>query len=202
MKAVLLGLLASLVLGGCSSSHVPSAIAPGPAKVDVSTPDLVKLKAASDIPNCPKVSHQGAEGGMPAITLPCLGGGREVDVAGLRGPMIVNIWASWCFPCRQELPVLAAYARSQSAVKVLGVDYSDPQSAKALELASKSGVGYPLLADPQSALDHASPIAHIAAAPFTLFIDADGRVVHQQAGQFHSVDEVRGQAQQYLGVPG
>jgi thiol-disulfide isomerase/thioredoxin len=195
----LVGALAALLLASCSGHD---AGAPGAAQITIKSPSLVKLKAGSEIPNCPEVSGTSVAGGMPAITLPCLGGGRNVDLAGLRGPMIVNIWAAWCGPCRHEMPVLAAYARSQSSVKVLGVDYSDPQAAGALELAKHSGVGYPLVADTQSVLDHASPIAHISGYPFSLFIDADGRLVHQQAGEFHSLAEVKSAAAQYLGVQG
>jgi thiol-disulfide isomerase/thioredoxin len=196
---VLVGALAALILTACSGHD---AGAPGAAQITIKSPSLAKLKAESDIPDCPKVSGAPVDGGLPAITLPCLGGGRDVDLAGLRGPMIVNIWASWCGPCRHEMPVLAAYSRGQSTVKVLGVDYSDPQAASALELAKNSRVGYPLLADTQSALDHAGPVAHISGFPFSLFIDADGRLVHQQAGEFHSLADVRSAAEQYLGVPG
>ena len=115
---------------------------------------------------------------MPAVTLRCLGGGRSVDVAGLRGPLILNFWASWCGGCKQEMPALAAYAKSQSGVKVLGVDFLDPAPDKALELACTSKVAYPLVADPKGALDRRAPLPHPPGLPFTVFLDAKGHIAH------------------------
>jgi thiol-disulfide isomerase/thioredoxin len=148
------------------------------------------------------VASAGVEDGMPAVTLPCLGGGRSVDVAGLRGPMIVNFWASWCGSCRKEMPALAAYAARQSRVEVLGVDFMDPQPGAALELAKNSDVGYPLLADTQGALDRASPLPHISALPMTVFLAADGTITRVEAGTMDSEADVAAAARKYLGVPG
>src|SRR3954453_16630869 len=105
---------------------------------------------------------------MPSVTLPCLGGGRDVDVAGLRGPMIVNFWASRCGGCREEMPALAAYADGQSKGQVLAIAFLDAQPAAPLQLAAQSDVRYPLIADPKGALDRTSPLPHIAGLPMTV----------------------------------
>jgi thiol-disulfide isomerase/thioredoxin len=136
------------------------------------------------------------------VTLPCLGGGRSVDVAGLRGPMVVNFWASWCGSCRKEMPALASYAASQSTVKVIGIDYLDSQPGAALQLAKDSKVGYPLIADPESELDHADPLPVITGLPFTAFIDASGKLVHLEAGALKTPADVASAVKQYLGVGG
>jgi len=162
----------------------------------------VEIKAKSDIPNCPKVSGGQVDGGMPAVTLQCLGGGRAVDLAGLRGPMIVNFWASWCGDCRREMPALAAYAAQQSRVKVVGIDFSDQQPGAALELAKASHVGYPLLADTKGALDKASPLPHIPGLPLTVFLDARGAIVHIEAGAMLTEHDVEAAAATYLGTLG
>jgi thiol-disulfide isomerase/thioredoxin len=168
----------------------------------VGTKDLVAFKKQTDVPDCPHVKSAAADGGLPAITLPCLGGGRSVDLAGLRGPMVVNLWAYWCDVCRKEMPALASYARSQSTVKVLGIDYVDPEPGGALQLAKNSKVGYPLVADPGAQLDHASPLPHIPGLPVTVFLGADGKVVHIEAGALKTEADVAAAVKQYLGVGG
>jgi thiol-disulfide isomerase/thioredoxin len=188
------------LLAACGGGSSPSSR--GPAHVDVSGHGLAAYKKQTSIPDCPMVTKQQASGGMPSVTLPCLGGGRAVDVAGLRGPMIVNFWASWCGDCREEMPALASYARSHRDVKVLGIDYLDPQPGAALELARKSHVDYPLVADPSGALDHQSPLPHISGLPFTAFVNADGKVVHVLAGAMLTQDDVATDAHRYLGVAG
>ena len=196
----LAGLLLALVTG-CSGAH-PGDLIQGKSPVKVDSPDLVAFKKTTDIPNCPKVSSTQVAGGMPGVTVDCLGGGRSVDVAGLRGPMIVNLWASTCGPCREEMPALAAYARRQSAVQVLGIDLLDLQPEAALQLARDSKVGYPLVADPAGNLVGREPVPRQPGLPFTVFLSASGRVVHVEAGAMKSEQDVRAAAEKYLGAAG
>ncbi|MEO5652334.1 MAG: TlpA disulfide reductase family protein, partial [Marmoricola sp.] len=90
---------------------------------------------------------------LPEVTLQSLGGGEPVDLRSLRGPLVVNLWASWCVPCRTELPLYAAFAKKYAGrVDVLGIDFQETRVEAALQLARKSGVRYPLLADPDGAV--------------------------------------------------
>ncbi len=202
MRRALLAVLLMPLLVGCGAHGATAVTGGGASHVDVGTKDLVSLKKKTDVPDCPRVAATSAPGGMPSVTLPCLGGGRSVDVAGLRGPMIVNFWANWCEICRKEMPALASYARSQSRVQVFGIDYADPNPGGALQLAQVSKVGYPLVADPGVQLDHASPLPHIPGLPITVFLDASGKVVHIEAGALRTEADVAAAAQQYLGVGG
>jgi thiol-disulfide isomerase/thioredoxin len=185
----------------CSGAH-PSDFVAGRSHVDVGSADLVAFKKSTDVPNCPRVSSSGVDGGLPAVTVPCLGGGRAVDLAGLRGPMIVNFWQSTCHPCRQEMPALAAYARGQSGVRVLGIDILDVQPGAALQLARDSNVGYPLVADPAGNLVGQNPVPRNVGLPFTAYLDASGRVVHVEAGAMTSEQDVAAAARKYLGAAG
>jgi thiol-disulfide isomerase/thioredoxin len=191
-----------LALTACSGSHAADLVH-GPSKIRVDSPDLIAFKKQqTDVPNCPKVTDDRVDAGMPAVTIPCLGGGRSVDVAGLRGPMIVNFWASWCTECRREMPALAAYARHQSTVTVVGIDMVDQQPAAALQLARNSSVGYPLLADPDGRLVGQEPLPRNPGMPYTVFVDATGKVVHIEAGALVKEQDVADAVQQYLGTGG
>jgi thiol-disulfide isomerase/thioredoxin len=200
-RALILAALA-LLLAACGGGPGTTAIQPAGSRIDVANQQLVSFKRHTDVPDCPKVGTDRSDGGMPDVTLPCLGGGRSVDVAGLRGPAIVNFWASWCADCRKEMPALAAYARSRHAVEVLGVDFLDQQPGAALQLAQWSRVAYPLLADPTGALDRASPLPHIPGLPLTVFLDADGSIAHIEAGAMLTEQDVRDAVRRYLGVGG
>jgi thiol-disulfide isomerase/thioredoxin len=189
------------VLTACSGAQ-PGDLVVGTSRVKVDSPDLVAFKEHTDIPDCPRVSSTGVDGGLPSLTVPCLGGGRAVDLAGLRGPMIVNFWQSTCHPCRKEMPALAAYARHQSAVRVLGIDILDAQPGAALQLARDSKVGYPLVADPAGNLVGRTPIPRNLGLPFTMFVDSTGHVVHVEAGAMDTEQDVADAAATYLGAGG
>jgi cytochrome c biogenesis protein CcmG, thiol:disulfide interchange protein DsbE len=208
--AVVAASATALVLGGslsgCSADPGPpqDAFAAGrlPASsVDVDTPALRRQKRASDIDPCPPSDPGRApvEGGLPDVTLPCLGGGRPVHLAGLRGrPMVLNLWASWCTPCREELPVLQAFhERADGRVLMLGVDFEDTQPDAALKLLEQSGVTYPQVADFDKAIDEGLGRHPV---PMTVLVDAGGNVVSALPMQITSADQLAGLVQESLGV--
>ena len=80
----------------------------------------------ASIEPCPESGEPVGRGdGLPELALPCLGAGDPVQLAGLTGrPRLVNIWASWCGPCREEMPWLQQ-AHDTGEVDVLGVDAED-----------------------------------------------------------------------------
>jgi thiol-disulfide isomerase/thioredoxin len=193
---------ALLLLAACWGGATTRAVQSEHHTIDVAGKQLVEFKKHSRIPDCPAVPSSGVDNGMPAITLPCLGGGRSVDVAGLRGPMIVNFWASWCGGCRREMPALAAYAKSHPSVKVVGIDFLDPQPGAALQLAAQSDVRYPLIADTSGDLDKASPLPHILGLPMTVFLAADGSIAHIEAETMATERDVAASVSRYLGPSG
>lgn len=199
--ALLVSVLASVVLA--SSCTAQTAATPhqqqAQAHVDVDTPALRAIKRSAGIEACPTPEGHGpARGGMPAVTLPCLGGGNPVDLAKLRGPLVVNLFAQWCGPCRAELPYYQKlHEQGRGKVAVLGVDYQDTLPAGALELAKATGVTYPLLADPTAALR--VPF-RVRGLPGVVLVDAHGRVVHEELTEVSSYQELRQMVQRYLHV--
>jgi thiol-disulfide isomerase/thioredoxin len=187
-----------LVLTGCTGEDAGL----GPAKVDVAAPDIRALKAEVGVQPCRSGDVTAPAGGsLPAITLPCLGGGRSVDLSTLRGPLVVSLWASWCGPCRQEMPIFERfYEKYGDRVPVLGINYQDVQPYAAMQLVQKTGVTYPLLADPQASLNAASPLPVIQGLPLLVLIGDDGRLVKTQAIAIRSLGQLEDIVRTDLGV--
>jgi thiol-disulfide isomerase/thioredoxin len=194
-SALLLVVLVVVLIGGCDD--VP---APGD-KIDVDTPELVEAKQQAGVEDCTAGSAGHVAGGMPKVTLPCLGGGPDVDVASLRGPMLVSIWAFWCGPCRDEMPILQSfYDAHGDQVPVMGVDYQDAQPGGALALMEATGATYPSLADPYGALSAQAPLPVFRGLPFLLFVDAEGKVAHVLNDEVESERQLRELVDDHLGI--
>lgn len=186
---------ALLLLCGCTDDPVA---APGSSKVDVDTPQLRELKSDTAVEEC--APGDGTDGGLPDLTLPCLGGGPDVDLATLEGPLVLNLWASWCGPCKKEMPALQDfYEQYGDRVGVVGIDYQDQQPEAALELAGDLGVGYPLVADPGGDLNAQDPVPVIRGLPYLLFLDAEGDLVTVPGG-VEDVAELVELANEHLGT--
>jgi thiol-disulfide isomerase/thioredoxin len=197
MRRVVLALVAGLLLSGCGGG----VDAPGQATVDVDNPQLRETKRAAKVEPCVPGDGDPVEGGLPQVTLPCLGGGRDVDLSSLRGPLVVNLWASWCGPCRKEMPILQDFHKAYGdRVQVLGIDYQDVQTEAAMDLVRETGATYPLLADPQSVLSGAAPFPVLRGLPFLALVDADGRVVHQEFTIVESRRQLVELVERHLGI--
>jgi thiol-disulfide isomerase/thioredoxin len=202
-------LSALVLLAGCTDSPVVTRSAAPPATTSSApsvgrAPDssgLAPAKRSAGIADCPTSDPEvpAVSDGLPDAVLACLGGGRPVRLAGLRGrPMIINVWAQWCGPCRQEAPFLAAVADdSRTDLLVLGIDHQDLDPAAALEFARSAGWTYPQLQDRDQVLRSG---LRVTALPVTFFVRADGTIAHRNFVPFTSADQIRLMAEQHLGV--
>ncbi|QBY07497.1 redoxin domain-containing protein (plasmid) [Deinococcus metallilatus] len=116
----------------------------------------------------------------PDFTLTTLDGQTFRLRDHLGGPVIVNFWASWCIPCREEAPLLGEFARAARNLTLVGVTFQDQPDA-AQGFVREFAVPYPSVVDRQSraAIDYG-----VAGIPETYFIDAGGVVREKHTGPF------------------
>lgn len=171
--------LAALVAGGCGSSA---------ASGDGSHPNYEKALAGSPPPLAAihKQANDLLSGGQSAF---------EKRVAQLRGyPAVVNVWASWCGPCREEFPVLQQLsARYGKKVAFLGVNSEDSDDAAATFLREEP-LSYPSYTDP-----HKEIFSSLGAIGFpdTAFYDKSGKLLYLKQGPYRNDSELEADVHRY-----
>lgn len=139
-------------------------------------PDLTAARASASLAPCP--SGTGAVPQLAGVTSECLGDGSTVDLgSALSGQVtLVNVWATWCEPCRTELPVLQRYAGEPGAARVLTVQVqSKPDDG--LKLLTDLGVRLPTVFDGDGATGPVrSALKLPPALPASYLVTAAGQV--------------------------
>jgi peroxiredoxin len=124
----------------------------------------------------------------PDFTLHTIGGGANLRLKEQRGRVVmVNFWATWCGPCRQEMPQLnRLYEKYKaSGFVLLGVNVDD-DTGKAAEVAAKLGVTFPVLLDTDKTV---SKMYDLSTMPSTVLIDRDGKVRYVHRGYLAGYEE-------------
>jgi thiol-disulfide isomerase/thioredoxin len=120
----------------------------------------------------------------------------EKRIAALRGyPVVVNVWASWCGPCREEFPVLQDLsARYGKRVAFVGIDKEDSEDAAATFLREEP-VPYPSYSDPDGEI--ADSIGASRGVPDTAFYDSTGELVYLKQGPYAEHSELEADVRRY-----
>jgi thiol-disulfide isomerase/thioredoxin len=173
MKKILIFLLSLATLTSCSLTQ------PIPIKGEVVSCASIKVKTVTGTP------------------LDCLDGSPGVAADSIVGPALINVWGSWCEPCKQELPHLAHFlAQYGNRVQLIGVDVEEKSPAVARKFVTTHGMTWPILYD----ADGSTRGKFGMGVPVTWFVDASGKVVHKKYGPFHSPEEIELDVIKYLGV--
>jgi thiol-disulfide isomerase/thioredoxin len=175
MKKVLILLLA-LSLTGCASVTKP-------------------IASKGEVIDCVDVNHVAAKPGDTLLN--CLTGSEKISVESLRGPLIVNVWGSWCGPCKQEMPYFVDFnQRANGKVKLLGIAVEEAKPEDAKDFIIANGMIWPNLYDAKGITRAAFGMG----VPVTWFIDQQGTVVYKHVGVIKSTDELIDLTNKYLKV--
>ncbi|MEH0445665.1 MULTISPECIES: TlpA family protein disulfide reductase [unclassified Streptomyces] len=107
--------------------------------------------------------------------------GKQLDIASFKGKIVVlNVWGSWCAPCRAEAPNFEKVSKDLQGkgVQFVGINVADPQVRSALAFEEQYGVTYPSLYDPSSKLilRFRKGTLNPQAIPSTLVVDREGKI--------------------------
>jgi len=122
---------------------------------------------------------------LPQIVLPGLDG-RTHRLAEWTGrPLVVNFWATWCDPCRREIPLLRTlrHERAAEGLEVIGIAVDSADAARTY--AAKEGIDYPVLVGEEGALAAVGAFGMEAVLPFSVFADRQGRILTLKIGELH-----------------
>jgi thiol-disulfide isomerase/thioredoxin len=122
---------------------------------------------------------------LPDLTLAALhDGAPALDVGALRGPAVINLWATWCQPCRKELPAFQEVSTARPDVRFVGVDIAE-DAGKARDFLAELGITFDQYLDDRSELTDALGTAVL---PVTLVVAADGTVATEHVGPMSAGD--------------
>lgn len=183
MRCTLLVVTLSVLLAACKPAAEPAANAPA------ATPPATG--ATPPAPAADPDAALGAADGAAAAEFPTLKvktvDGADYDLAAHRGKwVVVNFWATWCAPCRKEMPELSALHAMRSEIEVVGLAYEEIEPADMQAFLKERPVTYPIaIVDPY---DPPADFATPRGLPLTHLVDPQGKVVHSFVGPVTAAD--------------
>ena len=146
------------------------------------------------VTSCDSISRSKVTTGL---VFPCLDGKSALHFSALRGPLIVNVWGSWCAPCKEEVPIIRSfYEKANSQLHILGIDVEEARPADGRAFIVENGMTWPNVIDP----DGRSRGFFGMGVPVTWFIDSKGVVVYKKIGAMRSESELRDLTLRYLNI--
>ena len=178
MKKLLSSLIITLLISGCSSSTKVSA--PGV----VASCDQIKLLESTD----------------KSDLMGCLDGSAEINFHQLKGPLLINVWGSWCEGCKQEMPYFVELYQSpvfkSGQIQMLGVNVEEKSKKDAIDYIQKSGISWPNLEDSSGI----SKSIFGPGVPVTWFIDENGKTIDIKVGAYTNKKQLFNQVKKAFGI--
>jgi len=181
--------LAGVLLASAAVGFIAYRLLLRPASVRAAVTAVVKPASGvpgTDVPReAPPTPPAKVPEQLPEIRLP----GVDGAVHGLRDwkdrPLVVNFWATWCDPCRREVPLLKALRREHAAdrLEIVGIAVDYPDEVR--KYAQAHGIDYPVLVGDQGGLEAVNAFGMETVLPFSVFVDRQGRIVTLKIGELH-----------------
>ena len=170
--------VAALILSGCSS------------------PEPVAIKG--EVISCASITFDKSI--TKGATIECLDGSAGTSMELLRGPMIINVWGSWCEGCKQEMPYFVELYQSplftSGQIQMLGVNVEEKSKEDAIDYIQKSGMSWPNLEDTSGI----SKSIFGPGVPVTWFIDENGKNIETKIGAYTNKKQLFNQVEKAFGV--
>ena len=158
----------------------------------------VKVSAPGIIASCDQIKL--LESANKSVLMPCLDGSGEVNVYQLNGPLLINVWGSWCEGCKQEMPYFVELYQNplfkNGQIQMLGINVEEKSKDDAVNYIQKSGMSWPNLEDSSGI----SKSIFGPGVPVTWFIDENGKTIETKIGAYTNKKQLFNQVEKAFGV--
>jgi len=178
MKKISILVITALLISSCSSSKQESS--PG------------------FVPSCNQIKL--LDTAEKSTLMPCLDGSGSFNLHQLQGPMVINVWGSWCEGCKEEMPYFVDLYETQlfksGQIQLLGINVEESSKVEAIEYIKKSGMSWPHFED----LDGISKSIFGPGVPVTWFVNEAGENVGTKIGAYKNKDQLFEQVEKAFGI--
>ena len=163
-----------------------------------STGEHLLTAAPGVIPSCDEIDTSKVTKKM--LQMNCLDGSSNINFHSIKGPLIINVWASWCEGCKEEMPYfIELYANpvfKNGEIKLLGIDVDEKNADSGPNFIKSYGMSWPHLED----IDGRSKLVFGPGVPVTYFLDNTGEVIHKHIGAIQSKAQLYEAVEKYFEV--
>ena len=178
MKKISVLIITTLLISSCSSSTQESSL--------------------GFVPSCNQIKL--LETADKSTLMPCLDGSGSINFHQLKGPIVINVWGSWCEGCKEEMPYFVDLYKTQAfesgQIQLLGLNVEESSKVDAIEYIEQSGMSWPHLED----LDGISKSIFGPGVPVTWFINEEGKNVGTKIGAYTNKDQLFEQVEKAFGI--
>ena len=128
-------------------------------------------------------------------TLNCLDGNSKILLESIKGPALINVWGSWCIPCRQEMPLLRELAAT-GKVQIIGIDVEEADMESARKFVIEQGMTWPNLYDKNGTTKSSFGMG----VPVTWYLNSKSEVAYKHIGVLKSKGQLFSEVEKYLGI--